>query len=395
MRQLTLMRSPRSRRTAGTDPSPRFDAHPTLHGVPRIRVDEIVVGGDTLLSTTTRIGDREQQGVFPIGDRAEFTSRTYGRIAGIRDHLAEIEDEIVRHFRATQLLRKLGIQLFRDLFDEATREFLWKHRHALEGLVLESSGELDLPWELVHLEPFGDLADDHERHFLASYGLVRWVTGAAHPLEFHVRRGHVRALCPDYPGELRLPSLTDEASSLADSFRTRPVRHISPRRMTAAVRSDFDLLHFGGHGLWSPEPPIAEELLLDRPAGRRGRAHVAVYTDADLRRDLGRTRPRAGAAPMVVLNACDLGRIPSGRATPTGFARTFLHWGAGAFIGCSWPVGDQPAAEFADAFYDGLVAQHLTIREAAMAARGAAKYADVSALAYSVYAHPDARILID
>ena len=72
---------------------------------------------------------------------------------------------------------------------------------------------------------------------------------------------------------------------------------------------------------------------------------------------------------MVVLNACDLGRIPSGPATPTGFARTFLHWGAGAFIGCSWPVGDQPAAEFADAFYDGLVAQHLTIREAAMAAR--------------------------
>ena len=99
---------------------------------------------------------------------------------------------------------------------------------------------------------------------------------------------------------------------------------------------------------------------------------------------------------MVVLNACDLGRIPSGPAKPTGFARTFLHWGAGAFVGCSWPVGDQPAAEFADAFYGGLVAQHLTIREATMAARRcAAKHADVSELAYSVYAHPDARILID
>ena len=143
MRQLTLMRSPRSRRTVSADPRPGFDADPALHGVPRIRVEDIVVDGDTLLSTTTRIGDREQHGVSPIGDRAAFTSRTYERIAGIRDYLAEIEDEIVRHFRATQLLRNLGIQLFRDLFDEPAREFLWKHRHALEGLVLESSGELD------------------------------------------------------------------------------------------------------------------------------------------------------------------------------------------------------------------------------------------------------------
>ena len=404
MRQLTVMRSARSRKTAPTRPRPGFDADPTLHGVPRIRVDDIVVDGDTLLSVTMRIGDHECEGMRHLGDRAQFTSTTYARIAGIRDGLAAIQDEVIRHFKATQLLRGLGIQLFRDLFDDETRTFLWKHRHELGGLVLESSGELDLPWELVHLEPPADLADDHERHFLATYGLVRWVGGARHPLELHVRRGRVRALCPDYGGTLRLASLDEEASTLAQSFGAPPLRHMTHDDVSAAMRSRFDLLHFAGHGVWSATTPIAEELLLDAPAnpvegdepGDRADSAVAVYTDADLRRDLRRTRPRAGVAPMVVLNACDLGRVPSGSAQPAGFARTFLQWGAGAFVGCSWPVGDQPAAEFAAAFYGGLVADHLTIREATIAARRqAAQHVDVSELAYSVYAHPDARILID
>ncbi len=281
------------------------------------------------------------------------------------------------------------------------------HRTELEGLVLESSGELDLPWELVHLEPPRDLADDHERHFLASYGLVRWVDGARHPLELRVRPDRIRALCPDYGGTLRLASLDDEASTLAQSLGAPPLRHMTQADVSTAMRSRFDLLHFAGHGIWSTTTPIAEELLLDAPADPvDSAAHgdpaepvgsaFAVYTDSDLRRDLRRTRPRAGVAPMIVLNACDLGRVPSGSAQPVGFARTFLQWGAGVFVGCSWPVGDQPAAEFAEAFYGGLVGRHLTIREATIAARRrAAKHADVSELAYSVYAHPEARILID
>lgn len=407
MRQLTLMRSPRSRKAAAADPRPVFDADPTLHGVPRIRVDDIVVGGDTLLSVTTRIGDHEWHGMSHIGDRATFTAATYKDIAGIRDELATIQDGADRRAEGARRLRVLGIQLLRCLFDCNTRTFLWMHRNELEGLVLESSGELDLPWELVHLEPPGNLADDHERHFLASYGLVRWVDGARHPLEIRVRHDRVRALCPDYDEPLRLPSLGLEASALAQSFGAPPLRHMTHEDMSAVVRSRFDLLHFAGHGVWSETTPIAEELLLDAPAepvdpaapgepAEPGGFAVAVYTDSDLRSDLRRTRPRVGGAPMVVLNACDLGRVPSGSAQPAGFARTFLKWGAGAFVGCSWPVGDQPAAEFAEAFYGGLVARHLTIREATIAARRcAADHADVSELAYSVYAHPDARILID
>ena len=62
---------------------------------------------------------------------------------------------------------------------------------------------------------------------------------------------------------------------------------------------------------------------------------------------------------------------------------------------CGWSVGDEPASRFVDAFYDEL-ADGSTISRAARAGRAAASAAgDASALAYAVYAHPDARVRVE
>ncbi|HET6673538.1 MAG TPA: CHAT domain-containing protein, partial [Agromyces sp.] len=119
--------------------------------------------------------------------------------------------------------------------------------------------------------------------------------------------------------------------------------------------------------------------------------------DAQLRRDLpdrGVT-DAAAAGPLVFLNACDLGRLPSGPASLGGFPEAFLRGGAAAFVGCSWAVGDDPASTFVHTFYETLADGTATIAEAARAARRAARDAsDLTDLAYAVYAHPRARIRI-
>jgi hypothetical protein len=93
--------------------------------------------------------------------------------------------------------------------------------------------------------------------------------------------------------------------------------------------------------------------------------------------------------PLVFLNACRVGG--SGWAAKlVGQAR------CGAFIAPQWAVDDRLAATFARAIYEALE-QGITIGETAQAARerlrGLAP-SDPTWLAYSVYAHPNARIAL-
>jgi hypothetical protein len=98
----------------------------------------------------------------------------------------------------------------------------------------------------------------------------------------------------------------------------------------------------------------------------------------------------------VILDASDLGRLPPPDAVGLGgFPEAFLRGGAGAFIGCAWSVGHEPGGRFVDAFSDALLAGG-TIASATREARAAAHAAgDLSDLAYTVFAHPEARVRVD
>ena len=81
-----------------------------------------------------------------------------------------------------------------------------------------------------------------------------------------------------------------------------------------------------------------------------------------------------------------------GLTRPGGWPRGFLSVGAGAFIGPFWKVADASAATFAAEFYDHLISGK-SVGAAAHDARMAIQVAsDPSWLAYSVYAHCDARL---
>ncbi len=57
----------------------------------------------------------------------------------------------------------------------------------------------------------------------------------------------------------------------------------------------------------------------------------------------GRVNNLGRAKPVVFFNACQIGRSAMSLTDIGGWARQFLHAGAGAFIGAYWSIYDQPA----------------------------------------------------
>jgi hypothetical protein len=132
----------------------------------------------------------------------------------------------------------------------------------------------------------------------------------------------------------------------------------------------YNVIHFAGHASFDEQEPDQSGLLLD--GGE-------MFLAQKIRRLLiGR--------PMVFLNACNSAQVrnqadaASDQGKPAdslktylqgaaeGLAASFLYGGALGCIGSLWPVYDEPAAEFAIAFYRNVLDGHV-IGEAVRMAR--------------------------
>jgi hypothetical protein len=71
---------------------------------------------------------------------------------------------------------------------------------------------------------------------------------------------------------------------------------------------------------------------------------------------------------LVFLNACQIGQSGMGPSGMGGSASRFLSEGAGGFLGAYWLIYDEPALNYARAFYDGRLSGD-PVGEAAQAAR--------------------------
>jgi CHAT domain-containing protein len=104
----------------------------------------------------------------------------------------------------------------------------------------------------------------------------------------------------------------------------------------------FDLLHFAGHGQAASDDVTDAQLLLE------GRMERGQYPSEPLRVTVAAQNSRVTGqpGPVVVLNACQAGRLGHQLASIGGFAQAFLSGGASAFISSLWSVGDAPAGVF-------------------------------------------------
>jgi hypothetical protein len=366
---------------------------PAVVPLPTISIDESQVGGRSVLDVGVQVGGDHDDGRVSNLPKRAIVERAYSRIAELRESL-ETTPPADRLATAILALRDIGVDLSRRLFTMPVREFLWSHRADLDRVLIQTTGEFDIPWEVVYIsDPSRPVEEDDPdvELFLGMRGATRWVYNSAAPTTVTVHRTKARYLCPRYRDpHLSLTFSQDEGRLMRDRFRATSVRPGDAKAMSKAIVDDFDLFHFGGHGVWTLQPP--EQRLLFASYRKAGEPVVgSSYSASDLRRDLPDRAmiARDEAAPMVVLNACDVGRIDTSSIGMGGFPEAFLRGGVGVLIGCSWAVDDRGAGEFIRHFYDALDGG--TIAQAVAAARrGSLADGDVSGLAYVAYSHPDA-----
>lgn len=364
-------------------------------------VDENLVGTTSTLSFVLDLPGIQESFEQVIDDKSQVLAQVFDELAQAWADHQGLPTHAQRSAAFNEDLRSIGSRLAAATMPAALLALLHAHLADLDELTVITSGETDIPWELVHVGGAGP--DPGGLGFLGRAGLVRWIYNTRHPESLEIRPGRAFHLVPEYADRsLALREAVLERAALLP-FGAQPLVPSDAAGVAELLRSGrVDLLHFAGHGRCddTTEPPVREMVLADfvPPAGvvppPGDRSRVAFTLD-DLRHALPDHEPLALGVPgpIVVLNACRLGQAtPSQRSEVGGFAETFLRGGAGALVGCLWSVGDAPARAFVTEFYAQLHAG-ATMSRATVSAREAARLGgDLSWLAYTVYAHPDARL---
>src|SRR5262249_52287013 len=126
------------------------------------------------------------------------------------------------------------------------------------------------------------------------------------------------------------------------------------------------VLHYAGHGTavegGLPGHQNYALRLEDREFDLNTFRHSAAWLDPD-----------GARGPLVLLNACEVGRADGAYGWVEGWGPAALETGAAGFIGGLWSLGDSGAEAFAEAFYTNVV-KGMTVVEALRQAR--ARYKD-------------------
>ncbi len=352
-----------------------------------LRITERTVGTDTVYDFDLQADDLKLLCTAtsePLtGGRQKYVDALYERI---ESRWISTDADIAAFSRE---LRALGGELWDELIPPELGKQLWKHRKKLTN-VLILSDEPFIPWELVHLKNGPRLPA--ESWFLARLGAMRWLQGSYPPDVLTHERA--RLIAPDYPDEsgLRLAAIADEAAFVRRQLGATDLTAESNAVLKALGKGgSVDLLHFAGHG--EADETSARILLTGRMEDTAdGRVYVADSLRDTTVGQEANLQGKDGRRAMVVLNACQAGRLTPKLTHVGGFAHAFIQAGAGAFISSLWSVGDEPASAFVQALYRRLTKGD-TLAEATIAARAAAHgdAGDATWLAYVVYGDPCAR----
>ncbi len=296
------------------------------------------------------------------------------------------------HERRAELeLASKGTALYCALFPEDLRAELWALRERIHSVQVQSA-ETWIPWELCKLQGREDGRIVEGPFFCEAFAMTRWLPALADKLTLPLR--NVALVVPQ---DSELVHAKDERLymlSLGNGDRNvKAIPAIIEDLLEALKSGSYDGWHFTGHGSAHDMNPDQATLELDggylfRPENLCGESE-----------NLGQGQP------LVFLNACQSGQGGLSLTGIGGWAERFLkaghseinpkyrEYGAAAFIGTYWKIDDQAALNFARAFYTKLLEEKQTIGEAVQAARLAIrKSGDTNWLAYTVFAHPLARL---
>lgn len=317
-------------------------------------------------------------------------------------------------------LTTIGQREYKTLWPVELQRAYRRFRNQIRTLQIISD-EPWIPWEL--LKPYDDeepaaLIDDD---FLAlQFDFARWFTPALAPAASIV----IDSLACIAPTDSGLPAAQQELALLQRLAGERQWTDYTPAvpdratvRQLLRDQAPIRLWHFACHGNFDATTPGQSPLLLQgAAAAREDRTALSARNltpvdaagesagrggtrRAQLRPDdlVGPVQTRLKRdRPFVFLNAC---RVGSGGMELTGvggWAKVLVaDYGVGALLAPLWTINDTQAHEFAALFYQALQDDETTVAAATRTARKALQRRypnDPIWLAYSLYAHPNARV---
>jgi len=274
-----------------------------------------------------------------------------------------------------------GASLFEQLVPEDLKGILWKLRARVTSVQVQSD-EPWIPWELCKLVGKSSDSDEIEDgpFFCEAFQLTRWMPGLAQITQLGMKK--LALVVPNDSGLPFAAAERDSILSLASGGRSVESIPATFLDVQAALASGaYDAWHFSGHGAFRNEPNPERSAMILQGGDK--------LTPEDLS---GRVANLGKLHPLIFLNACQIGQSAMGLTGMGGWASRFLKAGAGGFLGAYWSIYDQPAFDFAKAFYARLFAGDpvgKAARQARLAVKGAG---DPTWLAYTVFADPMATV---
>jgi hypothetical protein len=385
--QLTVFTDPISL-SASSVPPPDLDIRITMENT-----------GTTILNFILH----SPNGVTPFHYHQVSSKKIYGSPEEYQHHLIEkIEDlaagrdtdgNPLSNNQVNNKLISIGRLLYEELFSKEMRSAYRTFRKTVKTIQI-TSDEPWIPWELIKPYDDSDLSDIIDDDFLCcQFQLTRWLAGSSGPAG---RIPVSRAVCVEAgqpPNQTPLRYASAERQYFIDMASICGIEDASPSLATST--SVENLLDIGGSGLWhfaahgNINLSQANESVICLADGISLKAEdIHGHRQTHIARD----------KPLVFLNACRVGQQGWSLTRLGGWAATWVDkCRCGAFIGPLWSVDDELAYEFAKTFYDSLRAGK-TIGEATKDARKHIRNLDTNNptwLAYSVYAHPNARLIFN
>lgn len=334
------------------------------------------------------------------GTVAEHANQLYGRIAKLLGQIDPTVKAVLQKQRVIAAegvdlrIKMLGQSLWRDLVPDGLKDAYARERDAWrDRTLLVLSDEPHLPWELLWPYAAGEWED--EAPWCVTLRLTRWLhrdargNGNQRP-PASLRLAAMAVIAPDYALLPDLRGAHFESDVLAGMIQQHGLKDVSPAPPTwqAVVglleRGGYDWFHAAAHGSFYPEHPDGYSALwLQEDEALAPEAIVGSGIEGHIKEQ----------RPGFFFNACQTGRQGWAITRIGGWANALVSAGAGMFVGPHWEVSDGGALTFAQTFYRRLF-QGETVADAMHAARlDARQTGDPTWLAYSVYAHPNARLL--
>jgi hypothetical protein len=281
---------------------------------------------------------------------------------------------------ALKKLEKKGIALFEKLLPEEIKKLIWTLKDNITTIKIDSD-EPWIPWEICKMTGEQNGRYEEGPFFCEAFNVTRWIPGHGAPKS----RIDLSKIAMVIPKDSNLPYARLECEAIekvtSGISRVEQIR-AEYNELTEALESGtYTAWHFSGHGTFSDadNPDGLSKMVLE---------NGQTFTPEAIN---GKARNMGITAPLVFLNACQIGKGAMELTDIGGWAVQLLDSGAAAFVGAYWSVGDNAAYTFAVALYQALLTEQ-DMGSAVKAARLAIKAdGDPTWLAYTVFTDPFAK----